>query len=81
MIFVDDVAAAFEATVTRPLTGAHILNLSGTVATMHTVIAEICKHLPDADLSVDGPPLPIIPNIEKSDLTSVLGDLPHTDLP
>jgi UDP-glucose 4-epimerase len=81
MIFVDDVAAAFEATVTRPLTGAHILNLSGTVATMHTVIAEIRKHLPDADLSLDGPPLPIIPNIEKSDLTSVLGDLPHTDLP
>lgn len=80
MIFVDDVAAAFAATVTRALTGAHVFNLSGSVATMDTVIAEIRKSLPDADLSIDGPPLPIIAHLEKSDLTSVLGDLPHTDL-
>ena len=43
MIFVDDVAAAFEAALLRPVTGAHVFNLRGEVASVEAIIAEIRK--------------------------------------
>ena len=61
LVFVDDVAAAFEAAVTALIEGAHTLNLTGTVATMEDVIASIRRTVPAARIGYEGPPLPSSP--------------------
>jgi UDP-glucose 4-epimerase len=80
MLFVDDVAAAFEAAVQRPIEGAHAFNLAGEIATVDQVIAEIRGHVPEAALSASGPTLPTTSPESDPNLAAVLGDLPHTAL-
>jgi nucleoside-diphosphate-sugar epimerase len=80
LIFVDDVAAAFEAALLRPVSGAHVFNLRGEIASVDAIIAEIRKHAPGAELTAEGPPVPIKSKIEVHDLTPVLGPLPTTSL-
>ena len=80
MIFVDDVAAAFEAAVQRPITGAHVFNLVGEAATVDQVIAEVRRHIPEADLSASGRDLPNKAPESDPTLPVVLGDLPRTTL-
>ena len=58
MVYVDDVAAAYEAAVRTGLAGAHTLNLTGRVATMDEVVAAIRGIVPDAKVSCEGPALP-----------------------
>ena len=58
MVYVDDVAVAYEAAVKSTFTGAHTLNLTGHIATMQEVVAAIHLVVPDAEVSCDGPPLP-----------------------
>ena len=79
-IFVDDVAAAFAAAATRPVEGAHVLNLRGEVVQMAEVIAALRGLYPGAVLDAAGPPVPIAPELPESDVASVLGPLPHTAL-
>jgi len=80
MIFVDDVAAAFEAAVTREVNGAHVFNLRGEVATVEEIIATIARLQPGAQLSASGATLPIKPELTVHDPTPILGPLPHTSL-
>ena len=80
MIFVDDVAAAFEAAVTRDVSGAHVFNLHGEIATVEQIIATITRLQPGARLSATGAPLPIKPELALHDPTPVLGALPRTSL-
>lgn len=58
MVYVDDVAAAYEAAVKSTFTGAHTLNLTGHIATMQEVIRAIKLIVPNAQVSCEGPPLP-----------------------
>lgn len=58
MVYVDDVAAAYEAAVKSTFTGAHTLNLTGHIATMQEVVAAIHVVVPNAHVSCEGPPLP-----------------------
>ena len=58
MVYVDDVAAAYEAAVKSTFTGAHTLNLTGHIATMQEVVAAIDLVVPNAHVSCEGPPLP-----------------------
>jgi UDP-glucose 4-epimerase len=58
MVYVDDVAAAYEAAVKSTFTGAHTLNLTGHIATMQEVVAAIQLVVPNAHVSCEGPPLP-----------------------
>jgi nucleoside-diphosphate-sugar epimerase len=58
MVYVDDVAAAYEAASRTELAGAHTMNLTGQVATMDEVAADIRRIVPGADIRVDGPALP-----------------------
>ena len=58
MVYVDDVAAAYEAAVKSTFTGAHTLNLTGHIATMQEVVAAIHLVVPNAHVSCEGPPLP-----------------------
>jgi UDP-glucose 4-epimerase len=80
LIYVDDVAAGFEAAVLRPVTGAHAFNILGEVGSIDQVIAEIRKARPDAKITVDGPVQPIASEIAHHDLKPVLGDIPVTPL-
>ncbi len=80
MIFVDDVAAAFEAAVIRPFEGAHAFSMLGQVADVPEVVAQIRSHIPDADISWEGPPIPMHPFLKPGPMEEVLGPLPRTDL-
>ncbi|MGH1361897.1 MAG: NAD-dependent epimerase/dehydratase family protein [Burkholderiaceae bacterium] len=80
MIFVDDVAAAFEAAVIRPFDGAHAFSLAGELTDMPDLIAAIRKHIPDAAIDCTGPRIPMTSEMIASDTDAVLGKLPHTSL-
>ena len=58
MVYVDDVAAAYEAAVTAEFEGAHTVNLTGQAADMDQVVASIRRVVPDAAVGCEGPPLP-----------------------
>jgi UDP-glucose 4-epimerase len=80
LIFVDDVAAAFEAALLRPISGAHVFNLRGEIAGVDAIMAQIRALVPGAQLTAEGPPVPIKADIEAHDLAPVLGPLPTTPL-
>lgn len=80
MIYVDDVAAVFEAAATRPFEGAHAFSLVGEVADVGAIADGIRSHVPGAQIDWSGPPLPLHPIIAPSPIETVLGDLPHTPL-
>jgi len=77
-IFVDDVAAALVAAVTRPMEGAHVFNLKGDVVSVEQVIDTIRELCPGAVLSASGPPVPIAPELAAHEPEPVLGPLPTT---
>ena len=58
MVYVEDVALAYEAAVKSAFTGAHTLNLTGQIASMQDVITAIHQVIPTARVSCKGPPLP-----------------------
>ena len=80
MIFVDDVAAAFEAAALTPFEGAHVFSLTGEVVDVSDIVASICKIIPDAKLGWEGPMIPIHPFIAPSAAEEILGPLPRTSL-
>lgn len=80
MIFVDDVAAAFEATVVKSFRGAHVFSLSGELVDMPELIAGIKQHVPQAVIDSSGPRIPMTAEMIASDTSAVLGVLPHTSL-
>jgi len=80
LVFVDDVAAAYEAAVTSTAAGAHVFNLAGTTVSNERVIDEIRHIVPKADLAVAGPPLPIAPELDPGNLAAIFPDLPQTPL-
>jgi UDP-glucose 4-epimerase len=80
MIFVDDVAAAFEAALLRPVCGAHVFNLRGEVTSVDAIIAQIRRLRPAASLTADGEPLTITPHLAVHDVAATLGALPLTSL-
>ena len=79
-LYVDDIAAAFEAAVQAQMTGARVFNVLGEVATVDGLIAEIRRHAPDAQLSAKGPVLPITAHLARDDLATALPGLPRTSL-
>jgi UDP-glucose 4-epimerase len=80
MIFVDDVAAAFEAALLRPVSGAHVFNLRGEVTSVEAIIAAIRRLKPAAALTAEGEPLTITPRLAAHDVAATLGALPATGL-
>lgn len=80
LVFVDDVAAAYEQALFQTASGARVLNLPGVVASNEDVLAAIRRVVPDAAVSIDGPNLPFIDDIGEGDLRSVLPGLPATSL-
>ena len=71
-IFVDDVAAAFEAAVTRSPRGSHVFNLRGEVSDVAHVACLITR-LSGVEIAVEGDPMPIAAELEPHDVAAVLG--------
>jgi UDP-glucose 4-epimerase len=80
LVFVDDVAAAYEAALLRQPDGAHVFNNAGETVSNEDVVAAIKLVVPDARITVNGPPLSIIPEIDQSNINDVLPGLPKTGL-
>lgn len=78
LVYVDDVAAAYEAAATREITGAHVLNMGGVTASNEEVIEVIRRVVPGAELAVSGPPLPIAAELDPGEIEAVLPGLPRT---
>jgi UDP-glucose 4-epimerase len=80
LIYVDDVAAAYEAALLHAPDGAHVFNMPGEVASNDRVIAEICRVVPAAKIDIAGPALQFTPDIEQGDINAVLSGLHQTKL-
>lgn len=80
LIYVDDVAAAFEQALLKPLQGASVHNLVGETATVDQVMAEIRRQVPGAQLDAAGPPLTIAPGLDEEGLGALLPGRQRTSL-
>lgn len=70
-IFDDDLAAAFEAAVTRNYSGANVFNLSGETASAAELIRDLSSGT-GSELKATGKALPIHTELEASELTPYL---------
>lgn len=80
LVFVDDIAAAYEQALLREPDGAHVFNLTGVQATNDDVIAAIRRVVPDAQIDAGGPPIPIAADVAPDNVAAILPDLPTTSL-
>jgi UDP-glucose 4-epimerase len=80
LVYVDDVAAAYEAALMRDPDGAHVFNMPGEVASNDKVIVEIRRVVPGARIDIAGPALQFTPDIEQGDIDAVLPGLRQTGL-
>ena len=76
LIYVDDVAAAYEAAVLGTITGAHVFNLEGVTISTADFAAEIQRQVQGAAITVTGPNLPLPAKMLKDNLSEVLPGLP-----
>lgn len=72
LIYVDDVAQAFEQALLSPAQGASVCNLVGEIVTVDEVMAEIRRQAPGARLQAEGPPLTIAPGLNEEGLDQLL---------
>ena len=79
-VYVEEVAAAFEAAVSSQLPGAHVFNLAGETATVEEVIAEIHRQVPEAQLKAAGAPLPIAGVIAPDNFYDIFPAVQRTTL-
>ena len=79
-VYVDDVAAAFQATAKHPIEGANVYNISGEKSSVTTLIEHIQEIVPTARISAAGPELPITADIEPGTLREDFVDIPLTTL-
>lgn len=80
LVYVDDVAAAYESALRHRPPGAHVFNMIGEQATPDDVIAELRRLAPDCDIRRGGAPMPSAPDIVEGPLRDVLPDVPVTPL-
>jgi nucleoside-diphosphate-sugar epimerase len=75
-----DTAAAFVECALRAPNGANVYNLHGVTADVARIADEIARYVPDARIDVQGPALPIPPELDGSALEAALPGLPRTSL-
>lgn len=80
LIYVDDVAEAFERALLTPVQGACVYTLVGETATVDEVMAEIRRQVPGARLQAEGPPLMIAPGLSEEGLQQLLPGRQSTSL-
>lgn len=72
-VWVDDVAAAYEAAAFGPLEGARVYNITGHVATADVFAAVVNREVQGANISAKGPLLPVAARLEPG---ALLQDFP-----
>jgi nucleoside-diphosphate-sugar epimerase len=80
MVFVDDVAAAYEHALISEPDGARVFNICGELASNEQIVDEIRRIVPDAKLSIDGPDTGIARDINDDPLFAAFPSLPRTSL-
>ena len=80
LVYVEDVAAAYELALFAEPDGARVFNLIGVQASNEDVVAAIRNIVPDARLGVEGPDLGIASHVDEGDLETALPGLPRTSL-
>jgi nucleoside-diphosphate-sugar epimerase len=80
LVYIEDVAAAYEAALLREPDGAHVFNMPDEVASNDQVITEIRRVVPGAKIDIAGPALQFTPDIEQGDISAVLPGLQQTGL-
>jgi len=80
LIYVEDVAAAFEAALVRPVAGAHVFNLHGEIADVRQVMEIIRSLRPGAEITAAGGELTIAARRDRHDMGKTLGPLPFTSV-
>lgn len=80
LVFVDDVAAAYEAALLATPDEARVFNLNGVSASPEDVAAAIRRVAPEARIAVDGPRLRMPERLADDELDTILPGLPRTGL-
>jgi nucleoside-diphosphate-sugar epimerase len=80
LVYVDDVAKAFDAAARTAFEGAHVFNLPGTPVEIPTIIDAIRTIEPSARLRCDGAPLPSIATAKDEYFNGLLRMPPATSL-
>ncbi|WP_291298806.1 NAD(P)-dependent oxidoreductase [Elioraea sp.] len=80
LVYVADVAAAFAAAAEGSAPGASVFNLPGAVVEVAEVAREIMRQAPGAEITVDGPPLPIMGVIPDNGVHAMFPGLTRTGL-
>ncbi|WP_244818557.1 NAD(P)-dependent oxidoreductase [Caballeronia sp. Lep1P3] len=78
LVFVGDVAAAYERAIVTPFDGAHVVNQAGHSTDINEVIHELRQIDPAADIRADGPPMPSLSTANGFTGEDVLGPLDVT---
>lgn len=78
--YVADTAAAFVQSALCGPEGAHVFNLHGESVDVAQVVAAIRSRVPDADIAVEGCPLPIPPALDGAAIHAAVPGLPRTSL-
>ena len=81
-LFAPDCAAAFLACADRAPDGAHVFNLHGESATVADFVDALAALLPETRewVTIDGPELPLPPELDGARIRTLLPDLPATPL-
>jgi UDP-glucose 4-epimerase len=81
LVYVDDVAAAYEAALFAAPRGAHAFTLAGEIVSVDSVIDQIGAIVPHSRIDAHGAPLPIATSFPVDpSLAALLPALPHTPL-
>ena len=79
-VHVEEVAAAFVAAAETPPKGAEAYTLAGETAEMDAFLAALRAEIPGADITVEGPPLRIPPEIGAGPRPALLAGIPRISL-
>jgi nucleoside-diphosphate-sugar epimerase len=80
LIYVTDVAAAYNAALAAPSRGAEVFNLGGIIASNEEVVSEIKRQVPGAQLRIDGPVASFVPDPTQDLPDRTFPNLPKTSL-
>jgi nucleoside-diphosphate-sugar epimerase len=80
LVFVGDVASAYERAIATSFDGAHVINQAGHSTDMQEVIHELRQIDPAADIRSEGPPMPSLSTANGFTGAEVLGALDVTPL-
>ncbi|MFT5181066.1 MAG: nucleoside-diphosphate-sugar epimerase [Alphaproteobacteria bacterium] len=75
-----EVADAFIRAARAGVDGAHVCDLCGADTTIAEVVAAIGQAAPDAQVRIDGDPLPFVSGLDDGALRNLVGDWPRVDL-